>query len=570
MDSEDERLLDVQEKKKKQPFWYPSVPTVCLRLYEDEEAQAALEIWRSEFGNHLQNGGMEPSSQSKPTDITGLIRARRFFHSLEGYHTGSLDLTGRSEARYRFLISRMKKLLEDLAKVKAYSKRIESVEHFGEHTFVFVDYEVTPPSVLQNFQAKWKMPYCDLGEIISMAVHLERVMEKHPKPIFQQLFLLDLPPELIHHVMACHDVQTARLLGATCRHLHEISVSHIYQSRRMGLWYDYALYGQIASYTEEETNKYFRDYSLEMHRKFLNDVDFLLSRRDILHRIIDLSFITGWRDDSLSRAGIERGSDAWRTYMTPVWDGFASALQHTIHLSTLKLLFTVVTPAMVDALAAIPTLRTLECHACPCALALQANSQPSLTSVCNVIIDVVEVDTHAALSILKHLPNVRVLGVHGGQAQVLDFDSLVHHGYILNPFLTSERMIVENASVETVFSIILHASAIASMPGGGLRLTHFKLESPFGLRSNNVFDMIGALRGAPLRVLALEGLEYVEDELFDRIATTFPDLRMLTLFRRESERQLRNRASAWPGTTGNMHNALLSFLTSSILGGTSA
>ncbi|PCH42303.1 hypothetical protein WOLCODRAFT_42592, partial [Wolfiporia cocos MD-104 SS10] len=61
--------------------------------------------------------------------------------------------------------------------------------------------------------------------------------------------------------------------------------------------------------------------------------------------------------------------------------------------------------------------------------------------------------------------------------------------------------------------------------------------------------LLSALRGAPLTALSLVGLSYVGEELFENLASAFPDLGALTLVHRQNDLQRRTGPSMWPGTT---------------------
>ena len=56
-------------------------------------------------------------------------------------------------------------------------------------------------------------------------------LEKKSEPISQKMFLHDLPPEIIHHILEAAETKTARMLGATSRLFREIALPHIFRVR---------------------------------------------------------------------------------------------------------------------------------------------------------------------------------------------------------------------------------------------------------------------------------------------------------------------------------------------------
>lgn len=151
------------------------------------------------------------------------------------------------------------------------------------------------------------------------------------------------------------------------------------------------------------------------------------------------------------------------------------------------------------------------------------------------------------LRLIALFPNMRCLtGMPKGGLCTLPDDEFRQK---CNPFLTLERAnfahIDDDDDVRIVFEWILAAGQARP-----LRLTHFRLELECGLQHDELAQLLLVLTGAPLRVLALEGLALVEDDLFTRLSDAFPELTGLTLIHRQNLQQTTSRPSQWPGTTG--------------------
>src|SRR6202042_1052661 len=93
-----------------------------------------------------------------------------------------------------------------------------------------------------------------------------------------------------------------------------------------------------------------------------------------------------------------------------------------------------------------------------------------------------------------------------------------------NPFTTLERVWVSNfyhGDISALSVWMTEASGNSFSPG--LKLTHFKIHTPWGMDDTAVLDLLSALRWSPnMQVLVLEGLRDAELELIDRIAHACP------------------------------------------------
>jgi hypothetical protein len=65
-----------------------------------------------------------------------------------------------------------------------------------------------------------------------VAAEFKEILHQYPEPQIQVLRLLNLPPELLFHIMEVAGMEGARLLGSTCKLLRAISLPFIYRVRR--------------------------------------------------------------------------------------------------------------------------------------------------------------------------------------------------------------------------------------------------------------------------------------------------------------------------------------------------
>lgn len=82
---------------------------------------------------------------------------------------------------------------------------------------------------------------------------------------------------------------------------------------------------------------------------------------------------------------------------------------------------------------------------------------------------------------------------------------------------------------------------------GPLRVTHFKLRSPWSIDPDPIMSLLRVLHtaSAPIRVLVLDGIAKAPVDLFIAIAQLLPQLEGLTLIRRDTERQSKKRLCRW-------------------------
>lgn len=107
----------------------------------------------------------------------------------------------------------------------------------------------------------------------------------------------------------------------------------------------------------------------------------------------------------------------------------------------------------------------------------------------------------------------------------------------------------------TWLSVAKHGS-----PTRSLSFTHFKLgldpgPTGIGMTKTWLLDLVEALRGSPMRHLALDWVDYAEPDLFGIIAAAFPNLESLTLYyispglERDKFNAAYRRGVGWPHST---------------------
>lgn len=201
-------------------------------------------------------------------------------------------------------------------------------------------------------------------------------------------------------------------------------------------------------------------------------------------------------------------------------------------------------PMKEDSINAILTLPRL--HTIHLGSTLALNTLPDLrcNSVLNANFSPTGQDYDSTWCILPCFPSLRCLTIvnhHTSAAlpPVEVYDKA-------NTFATLERLMIYNIHHYEIDDFAQWIRQAIPPSGPGLRLTHLKLELRRGLDEEETRIIISALHGAPMQHLVLDGLAYAEPELFDLISDAFSHLRVLTLYYRESNRQIEGKEALWP------------------------
>ena len=308
----------------------------------------------------------------------------------------------------------------------------------------------------------------------------------------------------------------------------------------------------------EADKRYLCQIKANMRSVLLADFQFLLSRPDILERIQKMQIENMWTEALQTAADIQPYQvPGVEHFFSPINQEIVATLSMATHLQGFHLNNFTLTRVMLHAMASLNALRTLIVHACPIEELAALETLPVVPSVVNLTLAPGHVPGYEVVQLVALFPNMRYLTVAGrpkGGSCTLPFEEFRQAH---NPFRTLERANFEHIDDEDV--PVLFEWILAAGQATGLRLTHFRLELEYGLVRDELAQLLPALAGAPLRVLALEGVSHVDDDLFTRLAGAFPALTALTLIRRQNTRQTTSRPSHWPGTTAEYARRLAAF-----------
>ncbi|KAF8079250.1 hypothetical protein FPV67DRAFT_107128 [Lyophyllum atratum] len=469
----------------------------------------------------------------------------RFFKSVEGFYTGSLDLTGRHLPRYIDLITRWNLYLAEFIALTVHAKEFETrTTGLDEHNFKFIDYDFEDETLWEDFQTRWKIPRNNsYGLLLPLTAQVLSTISQHPMPRIQQLCLVQLPSEVLDHIFWMSKLNQTRLLSSTCRYLNDIGSRHLYKSRTITFDVAWDVLGELRE--SDDPVEYLKTLAYSTREKLLLKTDFLIGRRDLMAKIENLSILDMWTSSMFDKNEFNlRTMDT--AFYPPIYKAFTQILSSSFNVTTLVLQNILFTSEIIQLISNLHHLHTVRLRMClfPSTICLwiQAGQAPLWKSVYNLHILPPGRKPGSWYSTLL-CPHLRTFSAHGLSTLPRIPPDVA---FKFPSFPTLERLTL----TEVLPHDMLHfAAALSSRPDVMFgRLTHFKLHSAEGYDDDDAMTLLNALSQgqAPLRALVMEGLADGDFRLFDHIARSFPSLEGLTLLRREINRQAKTMYTVWP------------------------
>ncbi|KZV92292.1 hypothetical protein EXIGLDRAFT_749759 [Exidia glandulosa HHB12029] len=460
------------------------------------------------------------------------VRVSRFFLEMTGYHTGDLDLTGRTQTRYQKLRQRWTLLLNDLESLVM---------------------NASPDPVIEAeqwnaFRNRWKISrILRFGEFVMLIGRCLHVMDG-TGPVYQKLFLADLPPEIIGYICDAAAPSDARSLSATSRYIRHSSLKNVFYTRRVLV----AFPANIPPLEEDAQSQ--KNTLVQAISTALADMDFLLSRPDILRRVRDLRVENDWYPRR-TESGLLVLQDGVINSRMPEFAPFYARLCDLLtHITprSMSLHDIYIGPQLAAQLASQQHLRDLcvDYSSAPStdfplwlSRSLLHTATPSITNLGMTLNDTTNDTT--SWHILALCPTLRQLFVTGESA----YNGFLPPESTLWPHLTAVHTI-ERLHLQRTYHNTWQLSEWFEYAAsrGSFKMTHVKIASGYGMSDQGLIRVLRALRAgnAPLRVLVLEGLAQGSTGLLDVISELFPALEGLTLIRRQGDRQVVTKSSRWP------------------------
>ncbi|KZT73033.1 hypothetical protein DAEQUDRAFT_503459 [Daedalea quercina L-15889] len=522
MDSDDERGLEQENKRLENKRGW-QIPLVYVKLFQEEEEEAKKEAYEDCLDRRQRYRVAVDWLSQCPSEW----RVRRFLDTIRGFHEGRLDLRGRSRSRYLSYRRKLAAFLQDTHELR---QHVAMAERSAELPF-------TPLHLSkQMFQDKYKMHGIIYEELFEAADRAEAYFEGPGFPRFQQLFLLDLPPEVIQLIVKfCHSNESYQV-AATCRVLRRVFWDVASKSLKL-----------INNFSDRSQS--YRNQVYGMQRRFLDDCDAILMYMLLSRGLRELVIRDSWDRSS----GLITTAEVTAAEQRELRGELLSRLELVVararatNLVILGLQSVTLSWAMLRAIAAMPRLRILRMIQCefptrsPDAASTDTEHVefPSIASF--VLCPHPSFHSVVAFELLYQLPNVRAITFTGPTTRgSLKTENLAR----LNVLRTTERLTIICWADDDLTRVHRWLRAACNNLDGALRLTHLKIgdgdELGHGIPLDVMRDLFIALRGTPLQTLALQGVAGVCPGLFTTIAAAFPSLTALTMiYRRATSRVFR-------------------------------
>ncbi|EJD42705.1 hypothetical protein AURDEDRAFT_185889 [Auricularia subglabra TFB-10046 SS5] len=555
------RLLRTIERRKKSEM-YRKICDERTRVYGNRRWGDDIPSDREMMRERLEAPDM------LPWDDWRRWRVVRFFREIQGFHKGALDLTGRAQTRYEALMRTFWSLVSDMQALAPLVTMIDIEREeppAGYKALEFIKKTVSVPSVSDPvawsaLRTKWKLPRTvDYEDLTNHLEETYRVLVESPVPKFQRLWLADLPPEVVIIVFEHATIEEARSLSATCRYLRDVGLTYIYTTRQIFMSWPLGLFQLLASPETDFVKQQVHALVVASRDKCIREIDFLGSRPDIRARVRRISAGNTWS------SGLYRGSEvgdvlgsalASPVYVRAFIQRLADLLPQLSGLEALSLHRLQIDLDLVLQISRHPRLANLDVKYCGTPPALWEHVLSSPPGSLQATVEALTLDLHhredlldtfSGWNILAFCPNLRLLRVNALDAKQ-GFDVPEQRFW---PHMTCiahiEYLHLQGFTWTRVSELSDWLVQVAPR-AGGLRITHLKLHSAWGIPDAMVGQLLHALHDghAPLRVLALDGIKATDATLFDTLGQLFPSLEGLTLVRRANDRQAVSKLCRWP------------------------
>ncbi|TRM63550.1 hypothetical protein BD626DRAFT_630056 [Schizophyllum amplum] len=475
--------------------------------------------------------------------LVGIWQTRCFFDTLAGFHKGDLDLSGRHLSRYKILQERLIAMMFDLSSLSGkykISTRMTTewdIMQMKEVPCEVPAYEFDPPGLWDDFEAKWHIgPSINFGVLTSYIKDFFGLTQRQQLRL-QYLCLVDLPPEILDHIMSLSPVHDRRRWSMTCKLLREHALAKSYEifDYRLSLYetdFDIEAHPDDEGY-DDEVAAFVQKVALSQRDALRKRMRRVAKRQDVLSKIRVLRFSEDWT------------SDAWR------WSGrsytdFISPLIHALN-----------THIRISPLAEL-TYRTRYLYAPTWQAIVQSSSlrtlvlcttlpvHPNWTHARNVVnLDLMlsqATRPNFLWDIITACPSALSVRVQGSSEHGIYIPITVFSPRAHNPLKHIRRLDLQDLIAE---SLLVLATAIEAV--GCIPLTHLAVSTAKShIKKDIAVVLVRSLRRAEhLLVLRIDGLQYAKPDILALIGECVPHIEALVL-QHQASKYFKNRAAYWP------------------------
>ncbi|KAL1720562.1 hypothetical protein EV715DRAFT_271877 [Schizophyllum commune] len=467
-------------------------------------------------------------------DEYGMYAVQRLFRTVVGFHLGILDGVGRFPERYERARARLTAFVKDLVHATSGINSMQRKDAMTEDGIQGI--AVRPLEAgkrWKDFARKWHLGLTvDYEFIMADLEAWEKVVEKYPRPQFQTLLLLDLPLEILAHIMSVSDMVQRRRWYMTCKLLQEQASQLIYEDveyeMRTGAL-DRQVLDDIPLDAEDRSSR----VRAHVHEVAFAQRDAIYERmcratrtRDIWRQIRRLTFHEYWSSEWEAFYPFNFVDHMDISYLELV-GSFYELFWVQLHLSpVVKFSFhsRYINETLWEGIAWCKTLHTLHLETI-----VPSDVQWSMaTSVVNLRLKMEHLrhDENWLLNIACFCPSVLFLSFYGHQGLGAPLLPRIIDDRGHNIMTHIRRLDLRRVRAE---SLTILADAVTA--GGIAPLTHLSI-SPIAshIKRDVALALCDSFLHAPhLRVLRIAGLQYARPEFLAALAHSAPDLTKLVL-----------------------------------------
>ncbi|KAG8842420.1 hypothetical protein FRB91_004202 [Serendipita sp. 411] len=522
-----------------------------------------------------------------------------------GFHKGSLDLNGRHMGRYR--ISKevwTKMLLHYGTLIKQSTPQARPVRGKGvqgggrgakKHTasekllILSVDEEQW-----DIFLSHWVLFPLEPAEFFAYLQCVTNVLQRNPLPVFQELLLGNLPVELIREIYSYLSIYGAEMLSMTSKYFRTVGEPYVFVGRTLTLKHpwegDPSLSWSLSTQTLGTTVKKF---AIEARWAYLKEIKLLESRPVVLSSIRILRLRNEWVDQPMFVNPMYEHLEPSAqnpSFYNGIYKKTYSLLRSTTNLTTLKLQGFKITKSMIQSLATLRSLHTVQFYSCSLPASLRKTAvgmrEPDSTMMCLSVLNInfgFHNNDDATWPVLRFFPNLHNLTIGPFPSRCVDL--LGYEDAILLPdktmmflfplFTTIKRFCINRMESSEIDDLALwmisgfgggfHALNIGRLKSfddlpTSSNLTHFKLHSVDSIYLDELTNLFSVLKFAThLEVCDLRGIAWycALSGIMAIVTEVLPGLKHLTLatFVQQDRPEvdiappLPNRSVEWPQPT---------------------
>ncbi|KAL1678033.1 hypothetical protein EV122DRAFT_278665 [Schizophyllum commune] len=469
----------------------------------------------------------------------------RLLDTIEGFHLGSLNLTGRHRPVYEEMRARfddMERACAEFLQVARVHEgyrplRISTPAGIIEAVEPYCTFD--PPNAWEEFTRRRGIPCYNYPILVAGVKQCRQVIDAHPQPRFQKLCLLDLPPELLDHIMDLCHVLVARVWNQVCKTLqkHASQRLHAYCDLTMAREIDWPKARDLED-TPDELEAYLRGQAFPARDALVHRMQRLLARPDILERIRTLTFGEDWTHDHFGF--VERMRCPAEEITARPYALLAEVLGRSTPGRVIYRAGSM--PGVVwRAIAAHPSVRSA---ALTTRLVDERVDWPPAPNIINLHIcighAVRPVNQWEILPLCPSAIYLKIISIEEYGSIVPD---TVFGAFPTNPMAHLQRLDLQNIAADSLINLADAIQAIPRVP-----LTHLSIAPKDSLvYGETAFPLVEALQHAPdLRVLHISRLHYAWTELLGFMGESIPGLEALVLEHSTSERKKNVETAHWP------------------------